>query len=216
MARAPGERSKGLMRPSAARSRTRRSALHIVGATFLLLCPACSPDGPDGTEYSRYLQQILESPERIVAGADTTNVDGLLANPYYARILHGHNGFLVSDRAPPFLRVFDTNGKLLSSALRRGDGPGEARGVLGIGVSPHNRIMVAADRGVQEFSLTDDSLHFVMSYRWPNGLEELVTFAAHCDREWLAYTPHRVFTLQTKPFVVTGRVDPSDGIQRTG
>ena len=67
------------------------------------------------------LLHCLSGSAPVVAGLDTTRVNGLPTDVQYARFLPDRRGVILADRTDPFPRVFDRTGRLITTALPRGD-----------------------------------------------------------------------------------------------
>jgi len=177
-------------------------------ALMIGLSPAgCTKAVEKAPPFSQELAALLASAP-VVAGRDTTHPDGELGSVRHARLLNDGAGLVVSDFAPPFLRVFDRTGRLIDTALPQGGGPREARSVWALGVSGDNGVLVLTSTGLREFAFEADSLRFVDAHPIPSGYT-IVTVASHCNHGWVAYTPPRTESLAEAPMLAVADRDAS-------
>lgn len=171
---------------------------------IVAMLAACAEQPPEEPTRSPALAALLAAAP-VVAGADTSQRDGVLGNVRHARLLTDGAGVVVADFATPFLRVFDRRGRLVTTALPRGSGPWEARSVWALAVSGGNAILVLTSTGLREFAYEADTLRFVAAHRQPADIS-IFTLASYCDDGWVAYTTPRTDALVDAPVLaVTSR-----------
>ena len=167
-----------------------RDSLVAVGLAALV-ASACTTGDHAPAHVPAKLSEAAESllvNGQVVGGRDQTNDNGLLYDVKYARVLPDGRGVVAADDAPPLLRLFDSTGHLMATALPRGDGPREAKRVWGLDVSPGGELLVLSSRGFREFAWTGDSLLFVATHPTPPG-RLLISVGSRCGSGWVAYTP---------------------------
>ena len=123
------------------------SAIAVVAIALLTTnTPACHDVAEESATqpapFSQELARYLTDSARIVAGLDTSHVNGILTDVWYGRIQPNRPGVIIADRVDPFLRVFNGAGRLISTALPRGEGPNEAQNVAGLALSDAGEVLV--------------------------------------------------------------------------
>lgn len=194
------------------------SSIAVVAIALLTTIPACrdvavksaTQPAPPSHELARYLTDSA----RIVAGLDTSRVNGILTDVRYGRILPNRPGVIIADRVDPFLRVFDGTGRLISTALPSGEGPNEARNVSGLAVSDADEILVLT--GLQrtrfmEYALDGDSLRLLRAGPSPSDIP-MFTVASRCGRGWAAYTTRPIRSPASIPVLAVGERDASGSL----
>lgn len=152
-------------------------------AAALAIVAACGnePRGP------AVVPSLLSDPDRHavhVGLADPSSPEGALGQVTAARVTEGGR-VVVLDFVPPFVKVFERDGRLRAAFLRAGDGPGEARRPAAVAVSGDSLLLVAdGGRGVSLFTL-DGALR---GHANVPGLMAL-SAAQPCPGEWLVYGP---------------------------
>lgn len=195
------------------------SAIAVVAIALLTtIIPAChdvaeesaTQPAPLSLELARYLTDSA----LIIAGLDTSGVNGILTDVRYGRILPNRPCVVIADRVDPFLRVFDGAGRLISTALPRGEGPNEARNVSGLAVSDADEILVLT--GLQrtrfmEYALDGDSLRLLRAGPNPSDIP-MFTVASRCGRGWAAYTTRPLRSPASIPVLAVGERDASGSV----
>jgi hypothetical protein len=110
---------------------------------------------------------------------------GEIANATGARISPDGRVIAVLDRDPPFVKLFDREGKLTASFLGRGQGPGEAMHPVTVAVS--DSLIVVADIGAEQLLLFDHQGRFQRAMK-PIAFMPLAAVAA-CAGDWVFYGP---------------------------
>ena len=72
---------------------------------------------------------------------------GEIAFVVAARMTEGARHVVVLDAAPPFVKVFDRNGRLRAAFARKGSGPGEIEAPAALATSGDTAILVADAKG---------------------------------------------------------------------
>lgn len=194
----------------------RRSRTAVVAVALIVTITAGCGDArdeqaTDTAPISRELAHYLSDSAPIVAGLDTTNVDGLLSDVWYGRILPGGRGVVLADRTGPFLRVFDRTGRLITTALPLGHGPEEARRVSGLAVSDAGHVLVLT--GLQRtrivmYAFEGDSLRFLRAQPSPLDIP-MFAVASRCGEGWAAYTTRHLRSPTRTPVLAVSDYDSS-------
>ena len=201
------------------RARSFRCGSSIVAIAALATThPPCGDgvDQPatDPAPVSLELSGVLNDSDRVVAGLDTSEVSGYLTWVWYGRILPDQRGVILADQTAPFLRVFDRTGRLITTALPRGDGPNEARTVSGLAVSDAGDVLALTGlrrTALKEFSLEGDTMRFVRTAPSPSDIP-MFTLASRCGHGWAAYTTRHLRSPARIPVLAVSESDPSGGL----
>lgn len=187
-------------------------------ALFLATPPGCRDVGGelanDSAPLSPELAHFLTDSAAIVAGLDTAEANGMLTHVRHGRVLPGRNGVILADRAEPFLRVFDLTGRLITTALPKGDGPREARSVSGLAVSDVGDVLVLTGltgNGLMEYSFEGDSLRFLGQQQSPADIPMFIV-ASRCGHGWAAYTTRHLRSPARIPVLAVSDSDPAEGL----
>lgn len=183
-------------------------------STVSAACDAAEESAAQPAPLSSALAHYLTDSARIVAGLDTSNANGILTDVWYGRILPGRRGVILADRTDPFLRVFDLTGRLITTALPRGEGPTEAGRVSGLAVSRGGDVLVLTglDRTrLMEYALEGDSLRFLRTQPSPSDIP-MFTVASRCGHGWAAYTTRNLRSPASTPVVAVGDRDASGSL----
>jgi hypothetical protein len=167
------------------------SALAIlIGAAglFLVVAVGCPEASVSSADEGR-LRDLLADSAHVVGGQDWRSPDGVLALSLDARFL-GADAVIVSDIAPPYLRVFGPGGRLIATALERGRGPQEATRVYGIAVSEDSVVLTLTDSGLRRYVFADHTLRFADSAPRTASAGP-VQIGSTCGRGWAVYAPPR-------------------------
>jgi hypothetical protein len=137
---------------------------------------------------SRPAASLFQDSERHLfsAGlAEDTPRDGVLAVVTAARITPDARHVVVLDAVPPFVKVFDGEGKLYSAFLRKGGGPGEATFPTALATLGDSLILIADVS--QRLSVYDLRGKLVSAISGA-GILPLAAVGG-CDDQWLVYGP---------------------------
>ena len=200
-----------------ARYSRRGSAIAVVGIALVVTAACRDAMDEDATEpapLSPELALYLTDSAPIVAGLDTSDADGLLTWVRHGRILPDQRGIILADETDRFLRVFDRTGRLITTALPRGEGPKEAKSVSGLAVSGSVDVLALTGltgTGLKEYSLEGDGLRFLRSQPSPSDIPMFIV-ASRCDNGWAAYTTRQLRTPATIPVLAVSDRDSSGGL----
>ena len=197
----------------------RRFAISALAIGLLSISPSACRDvaqesASEPAPLSAELAQYLTDSARIVAGLDTSNANGILTSVWYGRILPDRHGVILADRADPFLRVFHRTGRLITTALPKGEGPREAGRVSGLAVSVGREVLVLTglDRTrLMEYVFEGDSLRFLRAQPSPSDIP-MFTVASRCGHGWAAYTTRQLRSRASIPVVSVSNRDSSGGL----
>lgn len=100
----------------------------------------------------------------------------------------------ICDQQDFVIKVFDPQGKLIRSFGKKGEGPGEFQGILGMSFLPDGR-MLLTDTSLRRSNLFDGSGNFLSSHKWRGFLLDLylTTDTAYIANETIFGQPSRMF-----------------------
>jgi hypothetical protein len=104
------------------------------------------------------------------------------------------NRIYVLDTAAPYVRVFDSNGRVVRAFAREGSGPGELRLPIAVAPRAHGELEIF-DMRLRRFTRFD-STGKSLGTRMPNGFTALVASAPGSAHVWLLQTD---FTTPDQP-----------------
>ncbi|HEU0076716.1 MAG TPA: hypothetical protein VFQ76_03645, partial [Longimicrobiaceae bacterium] len=132
--------------------------------------------------------RLFTDPARRAAtiglGAEEGAAEAVIASVVAARLTGSGSHVVVLDLFPPFVKVYDREGRLRSAFLGKGGGPTEARRPVALATAGDSLVLVADGRRISVFDL-DGKLRDQLS-----GLPFAPLAAARgCDADWLFYGP---------------------------
>ncbi|WP_331052649.1 hypothetical protein [Longimicrobium sp.] len=152
--------------------------LVVIAALFGI---GCGNDGP--REGDAHLLRARGRHLLDIVAAPSPNPDTNFSLVLSGRVSESGKHVLLVDMRPPYLRVYRRSGELRSAFLRRGRGPAESRGVMGVAVAGDSLILVAdIDGRVRTFDL-DGHLRQNLP-EFPFGV---ISATTACPGEWLLY-----------------------------
>ena len=102
-----------------------------------------------------------------------------------ARLSEGGRHVVVLDYVPPYVKVFDQNGRFERSFLRSGAGPGESRRPVALAVSGDTAILVADASG----RMMVFGMNGVLRREATDTRMRVLAATAGCGDEWVTYGP---------------------------
>lgn len=124
-----------------------------------------------------------------------------------------HGNIFIVDRQDLIIRVFDPQGRHIRSFGKKGEGPGEFQGILGMTFLPDGRL-ICTDTALRRTSLFDREGNFQSTHKWRGFLLDLylATDSAYFANETLFGQPSRMFVkkfdLEGKELLSLGEFKP--------
>jgi len=100
----------------------------------------------------------------------------------------------ICDRQDLVIKVFDPQGRLTRSFGKKGEGPGEFQGIMGMSFLPDGRLLFT-DTSLRRSSLFDQEGNFISTHKWRGFLLDLylTTDSAYIANETIFGQPSQMF-----------------------
>lgn len=148
---------------------------------LLAVCTAACGEAPDAR--ASFPAERTQAGVRVGA-LESADPDATIGTVLAARFTESGEHVVVLDFAPPYVKVFRRDGTLERAFLTAGGGPREMRYPAALAISGDSVVLVAdGTRRVAVFGM-DGQLRAEGRSRFP-----VLTAAAGCDGEWIAYGP---------------------------